>query len=40
MNLSLEISRIQIPTFLRTSTLRFRALLTESGVERVELTRA
>jgi hypothetical protein len=40
MNLSLEISGIQIPTFLRTSALKLRALLTENGAERVELARA
>jgi hypothetical protein len=33
MNLSLEVSGIQIPTFHRTSTLSFRALLTEGASE-------
>jgi hypothetical protein len=33
MNLSLEISGIQIPTFHRTSEHRFRALLTEEAPE-------
>jgi hypothetical protein len=37
INLSLEISRIQIPQYHRTSALRFRALLTEAA-SKVELT--
>jgi hypothetical protein len=36
LNLSLEISGIQIPTFHRTSALGFRALLT-GGASEVEL---
>jgi hypothetical protein len=40
LNLSLEISGIQIPTFHRTPELGFRALLTENGAERVDLARA
>jgi NADPH2:quinone reductase len=32
--------KIRIPTFHRTSALRFRVLLTENGAERVELARA
>jgi hypothetical protein len=40
LNLSTEISGILTPRFHRTSALRFRALLTENGVGRVELARA
>jgi hypothetical protein len=40
LNLSLEISGIQTPSFRRTPEVRSRALLTENGVERVELAKA